>query len=275
VSTGLRFKELMSVETIKLELYRAAFGVRKSPISLLDPRVAILWYLTFAIIPWFLWDRAVLGLMVAFTASVALLARVSPLLLGLFVLGLITEGGAIVAISLIFGGGIETLQALITLQLKLSIISLASLAMFVSMDPEKLADGLLALGAPPIVGFAVSYGYRMLPTMLDEFHGVVNAYRSRVRRPEESGFLGWRQATHWAKLILRSFYPVMLNSAKRTRTTVEALESRGFTFTAASPDAKRLRIAHLAVGVPDAVFIAITLTVFAFAYLITNPPPWS
>jgi energy-coupling factor transport system permease protein len=67
----------------------------------------------------------------------------------------------------------------------------------------------------------------------------------------------------------------MLNSAKRTRTTVEALESRGFTFTAASPDAKRLRIAHLAVGVPDAVFIAITLTVFAAAYLIANPPPWS
>ncbi len=274
MNAGLRFKEIMSVETIKLELYRAAFGVRRSWISLLDPRVGILWYLTFAILPWFVWDRLVLGVLVAFTAAIAILARVSPLLLGLFVLGLVTEGGSIVAISLIFGGGMETLDALITLQLKLSIISLASLAMFVSMDPEKLADGLLALGAPPIVGFAVSYGYRMLPTMLDEFHGVVNAYRSRMRRPARPGFLGWRHAHHWARLILRSFYPVMLNSAKRTRTTVEALESRGFTFTAVSPDAKRLRIAHLAFGRADAVFLAITFVVLAGAYL-TGDHPWS
>jgi energy-coupling factor transport system permease protein len=208
--------------------------------------------------------------LVIFTAAVALVARVSPLLLILFAIGILAESGSILFISLFFGGGTETVIALATFQMKLAIISLASMAMFVSMDPEKVADGLLALGAPNLLGFTVSYGYRMLPTMLEEFHGVINAYRARVRRPDRPGFLAWRWARHWVLLIIRSFYPVMLNSAKRTRTTVEALETRGFTFTAVSPKAKALRIAHLRVTTTDLGFIGVTTLVLTFLFIATD-----
>src|SRR5699024_12565222 len=101
--------------------------------------------------------------------SVAL-AKVGPLILGLFVFGLLTETIYIFIAALFIGGDLTTIVALTELTLKLGTISMASMAAFVSLDPERLSDALLALRAPTLLAFAVSYGYRMLPILVEEFN---------------------------------------------------------------------------------------------------------
>lgn len=41
-----------------------------------------------------------------------------------------------------------------------------------------------------------------------------------------------RYLIYQVKIIMESFYPLMLNTAKRSRTTVEALELRGYRYAA-------------------------------------------
>ena len=63
----------------------------------------------------------------------------------------------------LFGGDISSALPLLKLTLKLSVVSLASITVFSGMDPEKISDGLLALGMPAAFSFSLSYGYRILP----------------------------------------------------------------------------------------------------------------
>src|SRR5699024_8590490 len=65
-------------------------------------------------------------------------------------------------------------------------------AAFVSLDPEKLSDGFQALRVPAVVGFGVSYGYRMVPLLVTEFQTIVDGHRLRGAPPRGHGFLGWR-----------------------------------------------------------------------------------
>ena len=44
---------------------------------------------------------------------------------------------------------------------------------------------------------------------------------------------------------MQSFYPLMLNTAKRSRTTVEALEIRGYRNAATNKAVKRMKLATL------------------------------
>ncbi len=89
--------------------------------------------------------------------------------------------------SVLFGGDLGTLVALAELNLKLGAVSMASMAAFVSLDPEKLSDGLLALRAPPeLLAFGVSYGYRMLPILVDEYVTVFEGQRLRHAPPPAS-----------------------------------------------------------------------------------------
>ena len=40
-------------------------------------------------------------------------------------------------------------------------------------------------------------------------------------------------------MIIQAFYPLMLNTAKRSRTTVEALELRGYRHSIQNPEVKK------------------------------------
>ena len=57
-----------------------------------------------------------------------------------------------------------------TVTLKLLIISPANISIFTSMDPEKLGDALRKFGLPAKFCFSISYGYRVLPALIDD-HG--------------------------------------------------------------------------------------------------------
>lgn len=65
-----------------------------------------------------------------------------------------------------------------------------------------------------------------------------------------------------------AFYPMMLNTAKRTRTTVEALEVRGFSYTLESSASKKLKLAHLTYTKSDTYFIVWTIVATGLIYTV-------
>ena len=154
--------DVLSVDWIRLELLRTAYSTRGGLFSRMDPRIVLAWYLLMAIAPWLTHDTGVLLVLFALGVVSVALARVGPLVLGLFLIGLLGNVIGLFVASFLFGGNLDTLVALAELNLKLGAVSMASMAAFVSLDPEKLSDALLWFRAPELLAFGVSYGYRML-----------------------------------------------------------------------------------------------------------------
>ncbi|AOS61946.1 energy-coupling factor transporter transmembrane component T family protein [Actinoalloteichus hymeniacidonis] len=257
--TNRKQHDVLSVEWVKLELIRTAYATRGGLFATMDPRMVIGWYLVFAVAPWLTHNLTVLALLFAAGVVSIVLARVGPLILGLFVIGLGLELLYIVIAASFFGGDLATLVALLELTLKLGAVSLASMAAFVSLDPEKLSDALLALRMPSMLAFGVSYGYRMLPILIEEFSTVFEGYRLRSAAPARRGLLGWRVLVHWSRLVVLCFYPIFLNTAKSVRTTVEALETRGFTYATVDGRGRRIRLSYLRFGFRDYAVLAGTV----------------
>ncbi|MFZ2526896.1 MAG: energy-coupling factor transporter transmembrane component T [Rhodococcus sp. (in: high G+C Gram-positive bacteria)] len=259
-------RDVLSVEWIKLELIRTAYATRGGLFSTMDPRMVLLWYLIMAVAPWFTHNLTVLAIFFAMGVVAVILARVGPLLLALFVFGLLMETVYIFVAALFFGGDLNTVLALAEFTLKLGAISMASMAAFVSLDPEKLSDALLSLKAPPMLAFAVSYGYRMLPILVEEFNTVFDNYRLRSAPPDKAGPFGIRHLVHWVRMTVLSFYPIFLNTAQSVRTTVEALETRGFTYATIDRRGRDIRLAYLSVTTRDMAIVAATIVLVATAF---------
>lgn len=260
-------KDRMSVEWVKLELMRVAYATRGGFLSRRDPRAVLAWYVLVAAAPWFTYSTTILTVLFLAAAVCALAARIGPLLLALFAFGLVGQAVYLLVLVFFLGGNPAALDGLAQISLKLGTISLASMAAFVSLDPEKLSDGLLALRAPAMLGFGVSYGYRMVPLLVDEFHTIVDGHRLRGAPSSGHGFLGRHTARRIGVIAVQAFYPLILNTAGRTRTTVEALETRGFTAAGSTSSAgRRLRLAHLRFTWADAALVAVTLAFVVVAY---------
>jgi energy-coupling factor transport system permease protein len=206
-------------------------------------------------------------------AAAALMSRVSGMILFLLTIGVMGEliGWGITALA--FGGTITVFAALSTLILKFLAVSLASIALFSAMDPERFSDGLLAMGLPEQFAFGLSYAYRMIPVLLEEYQRIIHAYRLRGKEPERPGFLYLRQGLYYLKLIVRAFYPMTLNTALRTRTTVESLEIRGFTYALEHPEVKKLKLRDLQIGLVDILFLAGNAAALTLVVLIGNQFP--
>lgn len=258
-------RDVLSVEWVKLELIRTAYATRGGLLSTMDPRMVLLWYAITAFAPWFTHNLTTLIVFFVIGMISVAIARVGPLVLGLFIIGLVFEIIYLFLAALFFGGNTETLIALGELNLKLGAISMFSMAAFVSLDPEKLSDALLSLRAPHLLAFGISYGYRMLPILVEEFTIVFENYRMRTA-PAPSSFLGWRAVVQWVTMATKSFYPIFLNTAKSVRTTVEALEARGFTYATMSDDSRKLRLSYLKVTSRDVLVILVTILLVAFAF---------
>lgn len=257
-----KIKDVLNVETIKLELIKTAFGKPDVYLAKIDPRVLIFWYLTISLLPWFTFNNTILMTIIGYTAILAVISRVSPLILTLLGIGIMTELFTLLVVSMFFGGGtLEAVLPLLTLSMKFFIMSIASVSVFASMSPERLSDAMLSLGVPAQFSFAVSYGYRMLPILLDEYHQIFQSFRSRGKTPENHGLLKWRLVFYYIKVVIKSFYPLMLNIAKRTRLTVEALEVRGFSYSLHNSEAKKQKLAYLKVRKADYLFIVTQLAI--------------
>jgi len=251
-------REKISVEYIKTEIQRTVYGNRETFLAQLDPRVLITWYVVFALLPWFFYNRTILIGICLMLAAIAWLSRVSGLIMVFLAFGVISDIVSWGVASLLFGGDLTVFWSLTMLILKVLAVSLASISIFSTMEPDRFSDGLLAMGLPDQFAFGLSYGYRMIPVFLEEYHNIFNAYRLRGKGPERPGFLHWRRFAYFLRLLVLAFYPMVLNTAKRTRTTVEGLEIKGYTYAVNHPQVKKLKLQHLKVGSQDILFIALT-----------------
>lgn len=257
-----------SIEQVKIELLNTAYGYHDTFLQRLDPRTLFLWYAIFGIWPFFIHQTPVLIGLAVFLVILTLIARVSPLIIFILTLGLLTQGGSYFIVGLFFGGELTAILPLLTLTLKLSVISMASIVVFCSMSPERLSDGLLKIGVPGQVSFSIGYAYRMLPTLVEEYHHIFLSYRLRGKAPETRGFLHFYNIKYYLILLIKSFYPLMLSVAKRSRTMVEALESKGSLYGFNHPQVKQLKLQHLRIQRHDVIFFTLSFLYLGALFLI-------
>ena len=260
-----------SMDFLRNQVLKNAYGNNDTVIAAMDPRILIAWYLFFGIVPWFVSDIPFLMGSFLLVMATTLLAHVAGLVLFLFGLGVFSQTGYLFLVTLLFGGDASAIAPLLVLTLKVATVSLASVTVFSGLDPDKLSNGLMWYGCPERLSFSISYAYRMLPMLMEEFQNVLLSYRLRGNPPEHQNFSGKvRYLIYQVKIIMQSFYPLMLNTAKRSRTTVEALELRGYRYAAVNKDVKKLKLSSLKVGYNDLMFLAISLLFVAVSLLVST-----
>ena len=259
----------LTIDFLRNQVLKNAYGNSDTVIARLDPRLLILWYLFFGVVPWFLQDvRVLLGLFL-FLLITASLAKIAPLVLFLFGIGVFTQTGYLLLVSLLFGGNGETVVALLVMTLKVAAVSLASITVFSGLEPDRLASGLEWFGCPERLSFSISFAYRLLPTLMEEFQSILLSYRLRGNPPVADSLKGKiRWLIYQVKIIMLAFYPLMLNMAKKSRTTVEALELRGYRYASQNKKVKRMRLSSLRLGRADVVFLAVSVVWTAAAFLL-------
>ena len=261
----------LSMDFLRNQVLKNAYGNDDTFIAKLDPRVLLVWYVFFALVPWFVDQVPFLLGAFLLVAATTVMARVAGLVLLLFVVGVFSQTGYLFLVSLLFGGNSETILPLLILTLKVATVSLASVTVFSGLDPERLSNGLMWFGCPERLSFSISYAYRMLPMLMEEFQNVLLSYRLRGNAPDSSTFIGKiRYLIYQIKVIIHAFYPLMLNTAKRSRTTVEALEIKGYRNAAVSPEVKKLKLSSLKVGYDDLLFVAVSLLWMALTMLAAS-----
>ena len=198
-----------------------------------------------------------------------LLARVAGLVLFLFGLGVFSQTGYLLIVTLLFGGDASAVAPLLVLTLKVATVSLASVTVFSGLDPDRLSNGLMWYGCPERLSFSISYAYRMLPMLMEEFQNVMLSYRLRGNPPEHDTFAGKiRYLVYQVQIIIHAFYPLMLNTAKRSRTTVEALEIKGYRYAASSKEVRKIKLSSLKLTVDDLIFLTVSFLWMAVVILI-------
>ena len=261
----------LSIDFLRNQVLKNAYGNDDTVIASLDSRILILWYLLFGVVPWFVNDIPfLLGcfLLVAITTK---LARVAGLVLGLFLLGVFTQTGYLLIVTLLFGGDETAIAPLLVLTLMVATVSLASITVFSGLDPDHLANGLMWYGCPEKLSFSISYAYRMLPLLMEEFQSVLLSYRLRGNPPAHDTFLGKiRYLIYQIRVIIHSFYPLMLNTAKRSRTTVEVLEIKGYRYAAVNKEVKKVKLSTMKVTNNDGMFLALSFLWVAVTILIST-----
>ena len=249
----------LSMDFLRNQVLKNAYGNDDTFIAKRDPRILLVWYVFFALAPWFVDDLPFLLGCFVLVAVTTVMAKVAPLVLVLFCLGVFSQTGYLFVVSLLFGGNAPTVVPLLVLTLKVASVSLASITVFSGLDPDRLSNGLMWFGCPEKLSFSISYAYRMLPMLMEEFQNVLLSYRLRGNAPEHDTLAGKvRYLIYQIQVIIHSFYPLMLNTAKRSRTTVEALEIKGYRYAAVNKEVKKMKLATLKVSYDDLLFLAVS-----------------
>ena len=260
-----------SIDFLRNQVLKNAYGNDDTVIARLDPRILLVWYLFFGLVPWFvnnLWFLMACFLLVLVTT---VLARVAGLVLLLFAVGVFTQTGYLLVVSFLFGGDASTIVPLLILTLKVATCSLASVTVFSGLDPDRLSNGLMWYGCPERLSFSISYAYRILPMLMEEFQNILLSFRMRGNPPAHERFWGKvKDLFYQVKVVMHAFYPLMLNTAKRSRTTVEALEIKGYRYAAVNKAVKKMKLAALKVTYNDLLLLAISFLWIAISILLST-----
>ena len=257
-----------SMDFLRNQVLKNAYGNDDTIIAVRDPRILLIWYLFFGLVPWFVHDIPFLMGCFILVMITTLLARVAGLVLFLFGIGVFSQTGYLLIATLLLGGDSS---AILTLSLKIATVSLASITVFSGLDPDKLSNGLMWYGCPEQLSFSISYAYRMLPMLMEEFQNILLSYRLRGNPPAHNTFIGKiKYLIYQIKIIIQAFYPLMLNTAKRSRTTVEALEIKGYRYAAVSKEVRKMRLSSLKINYDDLLFVAVSFLWIMLTILISH-----
>lgn len=260
-----------SIDFLRNQVLKNAYGNDDTVIARLDPRILLVWYLFFGLVPWFvnnLWFLMACFLLVLITT---VLARVAGLVLLLFAVGVFTQTGYLLMVSFLFGGDASTIVPLLILTLKVATCSLASVTVFSGLDPDRLSNGLMWYGCPERLSFSISYAYRILPMLMEEFQNILLSFRMRGNPPAHERFWGKvKYLFYQVKVVMHAFYPLMLNTAKRSRTTVEVLEIKGYRYAAVNKEVKKIKLSSLCVSNNDLLFLSASFLWIAVTVLIST-----
>lgn len=261
----------ISLDFLRNQVLKNAYGNNDTLIAGMDPRMLLVWYLFFGLVPWFVNDLPFLIGCFLLVMATTWLAHVAGLVLALFAVGVFTQSGYLLLVTLLFGGNASAVVPLLVLTLKVATVSLASITIFSGLDPDQLANGLMWYGCPERLSFSISYAYRMLPLLLEEFQNVLLSYRLRGNPPAHETLPGKvRYLAYEVQVIIQSFYPLMLNTAKRSRTTVEVLELKGYRYAAVNKEVKKLKLSHLKLSNNDLLFLAVSFLWVAVTILVST-----
>ena len=147
----------LSIDFLRNQVLKNAYGNNDTFIAGLDPRMLLVWYLFFGLVPWFIDDLPFLAGCFILVSVTTLMARVAGLVLFFFGLGVFSQTGYLFIVTLLFGGDASAVAPLLILTLKVATVSLASVTVFSGMDPDKLANGLMWFGCPERLSFSISY----------------------------------------------------------------------------------------------------------------------
>ena len=258
----------LSIDFLRNQVLKNAYGNNDTLIAAMDPRMLLVWYLFFGLVPWFVNSVPFLLGCFALVAVTTWMAHVAGLVLLLFGVGVFAQTGYLFLATLLFGGDASAILPLLVLTLKVATVSLASITIFSGLDPDKLSNGLMWYGCPERLSFSISYAYRMLPLLMEEFQNVLLSYRLRGNPPAHDTFAGKvRYLVYQIQVIIRAFYPLMLNTAKRSRTTVEVLEIKGYRYAAVNKEVKRIKLASMHLTNNDLLFAALSFLWVALCVL--------
>ena len=133
--------EKFSMDFLRNQVLKNAYGNDDTVIAKLDPRILIVWYLFFGLAPWFvndLWFLMACFLLVVVTTK---LARVAGLVLLVFAVGVFSQTGYLLLVSLLFGGNASTIAPLLVLWMGYDMAPKIALVVIVCFFP--MAVGLL------------------------------------------------------------------------------------------------------------------------------------
>lgn len=260
-----------SMDFLRNQVLKNAYGNDDTVIAVRDPRILLVWYLFFGLVPWFINDIPFLLGCFLFVMATTILAKVAGLVLFLFAVGIFSQTGYLLIATWIFGGDASAIAPLLVLTLKVATISLASVTVFSGLDPDRLSNGLMWFGCPERLSFSISYAYRMLPMLMEEFQNVLLSYRLRGNPPAHETVTGKiKYLVYQIKIIIHAFYPLMLNTAKRSRTTVEALELKGYRYAAVNKEVRKMKLSSLKITYDDLIFLAISFLWVAVTILVST-----
>ena len=131
----------LSIDFLRNQVLKNAYGNNDTVIAGMDPRILLVWYLFFGLVPWFVNDLPFLIGCFLLVAVTTMMAKVAGLVLFLFGLGVFSQTGYLLIVTLLFGGDASAIAPLLVLTLKVATVSLASITVFSGMDPDKLANG--------------------------------------------------------------------------------------------------------------------------------------
>jgi len=235
---------------------------RDTPVHRLDPRTKILSMLfSFVVLcyfqdPWWVLGLSAAVLLHGFWARslpnlfhiryiLAVLSLSSLVLWNLFARGPTTLWGFV---------SVESLRYSVGRTLMMLAIALSGVTFLSTTRNEEMVIGLIRLGLPYRVGFAISAAMRMVPTIVGATALVMQAQRSRGHDIDRGNPI--RRIRNYAPLLI----PVFISSIRGTHVLGMALESRAF-------GARKGRTYYLDPRMGTADYAALTLMAVAFLAL--------